>query len=234
MIRTKGAVFNPLRMESVTVKSKIALCVLGVCMGCFPLAAMADTLTLKSASGGSVDGIEIYPYNFSVDGSTTLTNLLCLDFNREITFGETWHVTENSIALDNSQTSIDYRALALIDYALSTGYGGYSSSDLQFADWSIFDPTGVAGYSGYTTGAKDLASLALTTAADDSLTNSGFYSNFTLYSPTGDTSGWTDGIPQEFIGDTAPSPAPEPSTLILLGTGLVAISGAVRRKLATA
>ena len=226
--------FNALPREVVVVKSKLTFGVLVICLGCFPLLAKAETLTIESATGASVDGVDIYPYNFSIDGSTRLTELLCLNYNREVTLGETWNVSESSIPLDNSQSSIDYRALALIDYALNTGYGGYSTSDLQFADWGIFDPTGVVSNTGYTTEANSLKQLALTTATSSSLISEGFYRNFTLYSPTSDESGWTDGIPQEFIGNSAPSPVPEPSTLMLFGTGLIAISGAVRRKMTRA
>ena len=213
---------------------------LGLSLAALPTTASADTLQLQSTGGTVVNGVYIYPYNFSVNGSSSLTSLLCLDYNREVTTGEKWNVTASGIAMDNSQTSIDYRALAVIDYAINTGGQGYSISDLQFADWSIFDPKDMTNNSGYTQGAQNAANTALAYASNPSTLGSSFYSSFTLYTPTSDQTGWTNGIPQEFLAYNASpapqvispnAPTPEPSSLALLGTGALSIGGLIRRRL---
>ena len=232
-----NAIRSKARAEEKIMKNRLKLWIGALCLASLSLPAMADTLELTSTGGASVDGADIYPYNFSVNGSSTPMSLMCIDYNLHITMGETWNVTEESIPTDNSTSSVDLRALALIDYALATGYGGYSTSDLQFADWSILDAADVDSLSGYTSGqAAAIAQGALQEATDSSLIDSGFYSNFTLYAadPT-NTSGWTDGQPQDFIGDTAPDPTsetPEPSSVLLLGTVLLSTLGVVRKRFA--
>jgi hypothetical protein len=83
-MRLKSALF---------VLSLSALCVV-------PPVTFADTLNLLSTSGGSIAGVNTYPYQFTVTGpggSDTNVNLSSLSFNRNITSGETWTVDVYSV-----------------------------------------------------------------------------------------------------------------------------------------
>ena len=191
-----------------------------------PQSGFADTLKLVSVGGANSGGEYIYPYNFSVDGSTSLHALMCLNLNREVTLGEKWNVAVSGLGLDSSQTSTDYRADAWIAAQLDT----YSASDVQWAVWDIFDPSDASRSSAFTANSQHLVSTGLQMANDQTLIQSGYYANFSLLRPTSDQTGWTDGKPQEFLSITPIAPTPEPSSFVMLGTGLIGGLGMLRRR----
>ena len=67
------------------MRFKSSLIALSFSLVCFiPRIALADTLEMTGVGpGNNIDGVYTYPYVFSIDGSTTPTDLSCLSFNRE-------------------------------------------------------------------------------------------------------------------------------------------------------
>lgn len=214
-MRIKSAVF-------ATILSSLALVI--------PHSGLADTVKLVSVGGANSGGEYIYPYNFSVNGSTSLYALMCLNLNRQVTLGESWNVNITGLGLDSSQTSTDYRADAWIAAQLATN----SASDVQWAVWDIFDPTDASKSSAFTANSQHLVSTGLLMANSATLINSGFYSNFSLLRPTLNQTGWTSGQPQEFLSVVKVAQTPEPSSFLLLATGLTGGLGMLRRRFARA
>jgi hypothetical protein len=201
----------------------VALCVL--LLFCPPM-GYADTMTLTLVSvGGQTSGtnpdVYVYPYNFSFNGSTELTPLMCISYENDIYIGESW--TATIVPVKGNLLYVE--AADILSMAAAPGASANTIAVAQWANWELFDPNDSKLLANLPAGYQPQIDAMLTTAANFAAinVNSNDFPNIDIFTPL---NGWPtgDGVPQTFVGDPVEGETPEPSSYLLFGTGLLGLA----------
>jgi len=197
--------------------------------------ARADTVHLNFISAGpnSSFGEAVYPYYLAFDDGNYI-DMMCDSLDHFINNGDSWNANRlwladlndsnlQGLMYGSTHTMQDYLAAGYLYYEEWQAFRG-GNLDPQgmynWAAWDIFDPTDVQAKLDPVTLAlvQGLMTDAQFTVHDKQPGDLYWTSMMFVYTPTGN-------VGQEFFG-----PTPEPGTLVLYGSGVVALASALRRK----
>ena len=210
--------------------------------------ASADglTLTLNNPGNNVMGGVYVGPYNFTAtgNGAPASLQLICDDFQDDVFPGEHWNATTTTfpsltgVQFTGAGSTLGYQEIAWLAEQMFANLGNAQLvGQIQWAIWDVFDP-GISNHDPYgTISAGDQCAINGNGCTNtnswlaQALLNAsgGDYSNLIIYTPVAGTQvPVADGPPQEYFGDP-PVTAPEPATVLLMGSGLMGLIGLRRR-----
>lgn len=210
-----------------------------------PLKASASTVEMKfdGTGGNKSGGVDTYPYYFTINSKGSEIPLLCVSFQDNINQGETWDANIDPIGTSGiSLTITEQEEDAWLDsQILAPGASSTAVTDAQWAAWVVGDSSLTTYYLEHNLGLSSSMVSSIDTDVSDALAfadnsktdlagDPSFYAGYELYVPIDGTQPRGDGIPQTFIGPAPTSPTPEPSSLVLFGSGLLTAAGALYRR----
>ena len=191
-----------------------SICLLLLMASSLPAAAgIVNMKFIGTPTSNQYSGVYTYPYDLKVNGGPNQW-MMCISYEEHISVGETWKANVVNVgSLDPTAYPLDYEAAFLFKMA-EADHGADPS--INAAAWWLLD------------GAPSLNAPAhsLQLLAQSQTFSKGEFSDVLLYTPIAGSQSGDLGTPQAFLGAT-----PEPGTLALFGSGVIGLSGLLRRRL---